>query len=408
MMELLLLEHKKLWRKMSTKISVLLCFTYVVIFGSVLLFQWFSFGSSSDYTSAFGNNFDGRKMIKAHQDYSLTFGGELTDESLQQMVRDYQQLESADMDMELQKTDRRVLYGWVETLYPELEGTEQDAGNYKIMISYVDPEKLTNLYERRQKAISDFLEINNQTGAEKEYLLQMNSDVKEPFPYEWTEGWSQLLGSVVSDLGIVMALFLAIVLSSLFAGEWHHNTNSLVLTTKNGWEKIACAKIGTGLLFTAELFAILTAGSVASQLFFMGTAGWNMPIQVIKLIAIAPMNMLQAELYEYAFTFLGVMGFAGVVMLISAKMRSNVLALLFSLAVVYGPMAIVEYLPYGAQKALDLIPLVGSAADIFRTNTFHIFGAYIWSPYLLITVPVLIGILCMPVAVKAWSKRLKV
>ena len=82
-------------------------------------------------------------------------------------------------------------------------------------------------------------------------------------------------------------------------------------------------------------------------------------------------------------------------------------ALLLSLAVVYGPMMIAEYLPYGMQKALDLIPLVGSSTDIFRTNTFRIFGKLIWSPYLLITIPVLIGILCMPFAIKSWSRRMK-
>ncbi len=78
MMELFLLEHKKLWRRTSTKTSVLLCFIYVVIFGSILSFQWFSFGSSDDYTSAFGNNFDGYGMIRDRQEYSLEFGGELT------------------------------------------------------------------------------------------------------------------------------------------------------------------------------------------------------------------------------------------------------------------------------------------------------------------------------------------
>ena len=78
-----------------------------------------------------------------------------------------------------------------------------------------------------------------------------------------------------------------------------------------------------------------------------------------------------------------------------------------SLAVVYGPMMIAEYLPYGMQKALDLIPLVGSSTDICRTNTFRIFGKLIWSPYLLITIPVLIGILCMPFAIKNWSRRMK-
>ena len=87
-MSLFILEHKKLWRKLSVKLSVLLCFVYIVIFGSVLSYQWFTFGSSDDYTSAFGNNFDGYAVIKESQSYSERFGGELTDESLQQMVRE--------------------------------------------------------------------------------------------------------------------------------------------------------------------------------------------------------------------------------------------------------------------------------------------------------------------------------
>lgn len=403
-MELFLLEHKKLWRKTSTKISVFLCFLYLVVFGSILSFQWFSFGSSDDYTSAFGNNFDGYDMIRKSQEYSLMFGGELTDQSLQKMVGDYQDIGAAGVDRELEKMDMHIINSWLGTLYPEL----LDTGSYKTMMNYVELEKLTGFYERRQNIIEDFLENNGQNGDEKEYLLQINAKVKEPFRYEWTEGWSNLLGSIVPDMGVVMALFLAIVLSSLFAGEWYNNTSSLLLTTKNGWKKIAFAKIGVGLSFTAEFFAILTAGNLVSQIFFLGTAGWDMPIQTIKLIAIAPMNMLQAETYEYAFVFLGVIGFAGVVMFISAKTRSNVLALLFSLAVVYGPMMIAEYLPYGVQKALDLIPLVGSGADIFRTNTFCVFGKYVWSPYLLIAVPVLVGVLCLPFAVKSWSRRLRV
>ena len=403
-MELFLLEHKKLWRKTSTKISVFLCFLYLVVFGSILSFQWFSFGSSDDYTSAFGNNFDGYDMIRKSQEYSLMFGGELTDQSLQKMVGDYQDIGAAGVDRELEKTDMHIINSWLGTLYPEL----LDTGSYKTMMNYVELEKLTGFYERRQNIIEDFLENNGQNGDEKEYLLQINAKVKEPFRYEWTEGWSNLLGSIVPDMGVVMALFLAIVLSSLFAGEWYNNTSSLLLTTKNGWKKIAFAKIGVGLFFTAEFFVILTAGNLVSQIFFLGTAGWDMPIQTIKLIAIAPMNMLQAEIYEYAFVFLGVIGFAGVVMFISAKTRSNVLALLFSLAVVYGPMMIAEYLPYGVQKALDLIPLVGSGADIFRTNTFCVFGKYVWSPYLLIAVPVLVGVLCLPFAVKSWSRRLRV
>ena len=275
------------------------------------------------------------------------------------------------------------------------------------MISYVTPDKLTGFYERREQATNDFLENNGQIGAEKEYLLQLEQEVETPLRYGWVEGWSQLLGSMAADLGSVMALFLAIVLSSVFAGEWHDNTSPLVLTTTNGWGKVAFAKILTGLAFTVEFFVILVIPSIVSQIFFMGTSGWDMPIQNIKLLAIAPMNMLQAEVYEYVFALLGAIGFAGVVMLISATVKNNVFALLFSLAFVYGSMAVAEYLPYEIQKALDLLPLVGSGTDIFRTNTFCVFGKYVWSPYLLVTVPVLIGICCMPFAIRNWSRRLK-
>ncbi len=403
-MELFLMEHKKLWRKAGTKISFLLCFLYLVVFGSILSFQWFNFGSKTDFTSSdFGRNFDGYAAIRDRQEYAFSFEGDLTDESLQQIVRDYQQMESADAKRAWDLTDWIILNDWLRNLWPELH----ESGSYEVAIDYFEPEKLTDFYGRRQLVLEKYLENNNQTGKEKEYLLQIDKRVSKPFSYGWIRGWQNLLSKTIDLSGASMALFLAIVLSALFAGEWHDNTSSLVLTTKNGWRNIAHAKVLTGLAFTVELFAMVAISQIVSQLFFMGTTGWDMPVQLIKPIAIAPMNMLQGEIYEYAFMLLGMVGFAGIVMLISAAVKSNVLALILSLAVVYVPTMIDPYLPFGLQKALSLIPLVGSGTDIFRTYTFHIFGKYVWSPYLLIVVPVLIGILCLPLAVKGWSKRLR-
>ena len=403
-MELFLLEHRKLWRKAGTKISVFVCFLYVVVFGCILSFQWFNFGSKVDFTSSdFGKNFDGYTAIRDRQEYALSFGGVLSDKSIQQIVGDYQRMESADAKKAWDLTDWMIINDWLRNLWPEL----QEAGSYQVGISYFEPEKLTDFYGRRQLVLEKYLENNNQTGKEKEYLLQIDEKVIRPFYYGWIRGWQTLLSITIDTSAESMALFLAIVLSTLFAGEWHDNTSPLVLTTKNGWEKIAVAKIITGLAFTVELFAIIAICDIASQLFFMGTTGWDMPVQLIKLTAIAPMNMLQAEIYEWAFTLLGMVGFAGIVMLISSAVKSNVLALLLSLAVVYVPTLIDPYLPCGLQKALSLIPLVGSGTDIFRTYTFHFFGKYIWSPYLLITVPVLIGIVCMPFVVRKWSSRIK-
>ncbi len=365
-----------------------------------------------------GRNFDGYENIRKCQAYFSKYG-ELTDETLQEWVRDYQCLTAAlKKEKETQGSENRETLqtyqnaGWetvnsmLRTLYPELE--QEEMRYVMIMSCYVDPDKLTGLYERREKALHTFLDVSGQTGGEREYLLQINEKVQEPFSWKWVEGWSNVLGNLVSGLGIVIALFLAIVLSGLFAGEWHDNTSPLILTAKNGWRKLAVAKILTGLSFALELFAVVAVGTVVLQLVYLGTEGWDMPVQTIKMIAIAPMNMLQAEIYEFAFTMLGAVGFAGVVMLFSACCKNHVLALLLSLAVVFVPTAIHNNVPVRLAKALDLLPLVGSGADIFRTNTFHLFGHYIWSPYLLIWVPVLLGILSLPPAVRGWARRMRV
>lgn len=414
-MELFRLEHKKLWRKKSTRICVLLCFVYCVVFGSFLMYQWGTFGSRSDNVG--GRNFDGYENIRNCQNYFHKYG-ELTDETLQEWVRDYQRLHAAwkkekETQGSVNKETRQAYQnsGWemvdsmLRTLYPELE--QEEMRYVMIMSCYVDPDKLTGIYERRENALDTFLDVSGQTGEERAYLLQINEKVQEPFLWKWLEGWRNVLGNMLADLGTVLALFLAVVLSSLFAGEWHDNTSPLILTTRNGWRKLAAAKILTGLFFTLELFVVVAVGMVVLQLVYLGTEGWDMPIQTIKMIAIAPMNMLQGEIYEYAFTLLGAVGFAGVVMLLSACCKNHVLALLLSLAAAYGPMAVRDFSPYWLQKAFDLLPLVGSGADIFRTNTFHLFGHYIWSPYLLIWVPLTIGVLCLPPAVWNWARRMR-
>jgi hypothetical protein len=105
---------------------------------------------------------------------------------------------------------------------------------------------------------------------------------------------------------------------------------------------------------------------------------------------------------------LAALGYAGNTLLLSSLLKSNFASLLTSLAVVYVPMAIAQFIPLWAQKLLELLPFVGQSTDIFRTNAYHLFGKTIWSPYLLIIVPVSIGLLGIPIAINRWSQRMKV
>ena len=56
------------------------------------------------------------------------------------------------MEEELEKTDWQIVNSWLGTLYPEL----RDTSNYKTMISYVDPDKLTGFYEEDSRCLMSF------------------------------------------------------------------------------------------------------------------------------------------------------------------------------------------------------------------------------------------------------------
>lgn len=310
-MELLRLEHKKLWHRKSVQIGVLLCFLYIIIFGNLLSYQWFTFGSTDDFTSSFGNRFDGYSNIRKKQEYANNW---------------------------------KALNAWIQTLWPELEEADQPY----IMLSYVDPSQLTDFEERRKKALEDFLDMNGQTGEEKEYFLNMNAKADTPLQYRWTEGWTFVTADFVSQCGVVLAIFLAIGIAPMFCGEWHDHTKALIATTKNGRKKIAGVKVMAAL------------------------------------------------------------GYTGIVLLCSALTRSNYVSLLISLGIVFVPMAVSQFLPLWGQKLLDIIPFVGNATDIFQTNMYHLFGLRIWSPYLLITVPISVGVISLPFAVHFWAKRAKI
>ncbi len=403
-MELFALEHKRLWRTPRVLICVALCFFYLIIYTGVISFQWTYFGSQGDDpTNLYSNTPNGYSMIRTYKARADQYGEYWTDETLQNLVKDFQTM--------IPHTSLSSMYDWTVglnalKLYEELTDNEQQ--QYQPLIHYVDTEDLTDFYTRRQDYLEHNLKVNQQnmllTDEDVEMLREMDSHVKTPWRYEWTRGWEKTLTGTLPMLSR-MAPYLAIALGFLFSGEWHNSTAPLLHTTKYGWKKLARVKVLSGFAFAVEFYALIAGGTVLLQLIYLGTDGWDMPIQMLKIIAVAPWNMLQAELYELAFAFLGVIGYTGIVMLMSALVKNNVLSLVLSLAFVYVPDLFARYIPMWAQDAMQFIPMVGYPTDIFRMNIFHIFGKGIWLPWMTITIPVLIGVVCIPFAIRSWARR---
>ena len=76
-------------------------------------------------------------------------------------------------------------------------------------------------------------------------------------------------------------------------------------------------------MLSGFLKIIITISSILLQIIFLGTEGTDMPIQCIKILAVAPWTVLQAEIYEYGYLLLATLGYTGIVLLCSALTKTN-------------------------------------------------------------------------------------
>lgn len=393
-------EHKKLWRSRLTRTAV--CGMFLLTLGlQIWAMQSANFGTMRADES---RQADGYANIRKCQQYAAQWEM-LTDATTQSMVNAYQQLLTDDSNFDGFLANFSFLQGTlVSFLWPEVE--DQTQAYPTLTIYYVDPARLTNLYERREEKIEYYLENQFSDPEDRQFFLDMDSRVDKPMAYGWAAGWSSLLGNGIGAFGqMILPVVLALALASVFAGEYRRGVDALQMTSLHGQSKLAVAKLLSGGAFSVEVFVIFAATMMAVQAIWLGFEGWDLPIQLIKMLATAPMNMWQAECYEFAYIFCSALGFAGMVLLASACLRNSTLAIVVALMGVWLPQVLNHYLPWTVQQYMRLLPFVGGAEDIFRQNLYHWVGFRIWSPGPLLVIPLMLGGICLPFTIKFWCSR---
>lgn len=393
-------EHKKLWRSGLTRLAAggMLLLTLGL---QVWAMQCVNFGTMRADGSRRAN---GYANIRQCRQYAARWQI-LTDETVQEMVRSYQQKLAENPDFDGYLADFGFLQGTlVSFLWPEVEDQTQPYPT--LTIYYVDPARLTGLYERREEKLEYYLENQFSDPADRKFFLDMDSRVEKPMAYGWTAGWSAVLGNGIGGFGqMILPVVLALALAPVFAGERRRGMDTLQATSLRGRAALAVAKLLSGLAFAGEIFTLFAVVLTVVQAVWLGFEGWDLPIQLIKMLATAPMNMLQAECYELAYLFCSMLGFAGIALLMSALLPGTTAALIAALLITWGPQILNQYLPWSVQQYLRLLPFVGGAEDIFRQNLYHWFGLRIWSPGPLLAIPLLVGAACLPAAALAWCRK---
>lgn len=158
--------------------------------------------------------------------------------------------------------------------------------------------------------------------------------------YNYNLGWHKL-NFMKSLMPFTVGLFLIVTISTIFSREYSQKTDSLILSTKHGKSRLIYAK-----LLTTFILAV----------------GFSLTVQVMNLLVTAWLFSLQGgetfvqdwvfnnspfaftQLTNYiavsALSFTGVIFFASVIILISAKTKSSFVSILISSIVLLFPVVI--------------------------------------------------------------------
>lgn len=173
------------------------------------------------------------------------------------------------------------------------------------------------------------------------------SDTQKRYNYlatEYTANYNydfgyQKVRSMMATYPYTIGVIILIALAPIFSTEYTRKTDALLLSSKNGKQKLACAKIKAGLFVAFVAWGIVTALNLFIISLLYGLTGWEAFWQN-WLTDVAPFPWVQGQITVIAIltSLLGSLFFALVVMLVSSNSKNQFISIVISATILLFPM----------------------------------------------------------------------
>lgn len=281
-----------------------------------------------------GNKASGLDYAAYKKETLDALAGPLTDERVEQLVGEYQEIASAPGNSEGEGNDWHL----VDSLYYEYYTPRSDlflliGHNYDepgiqtwgANLRELNLEAEDGFYETRQKKLRNTLLAGSSdwqyTKAEQEYWLKKSEKIETPITYGYAEGWARILD--IMGFFCIPLVSLFIMTATTYAGEYESNADHIILTTKYGKSKVVAAKNLAALLFGALFHTINIAVSFLIILLSYGIEGWNLPVQNFDLEIPYPFTYLETVLVCAGILYVVALGMTALTLFVSARMKNG-------------------------------------------------------------------------------------
>lgn len=287
-------EIKKIWKRKSTGIVFLLMLLSIIAINYVFVSEQGCYGE--DCTSLYGLD-----AISEKRNIEHALAGPLNPQRLQMTFQGY--IENY-VNQEYE-TSAAYLESYVKNVQPYREILDLIRGvctpnTYDLSaLDALSSERAGAFYETRQNNVQAILDSGSYTAAEKEKILEMDSQISVPFTFDYTKGWETLLTRVFSLLFMLIALATCIIISPVFSYEYQVGTDAILLPAKRGRGATVHAKILAGWIMTSIVYVVTVLIGVGIIAATFGVLGWNCDFQILSLNSFYDVQIWQGRFIRH-------------------------------------------------------------------------------------------------------------
>lgn len=352
------------------------------------------FATGVTWVNEKGEDEKGGAAVASLKEAQKEWAGELDEEKIRRVIAENRRIEETPEGRSEKVEESNIAYGWKQGFMEirSLLNCSYAAGFREYDYYRADSlreEEASSFYQNRVRLLKEWLEEEAKdlfSEKEKEYLIRQYENLSTPLSYDYAEGWIQSIEFAPTVVMITM-LILGYLTAGIFSGEFSQKADAIFFTSVYGRNKAVKAKIKAGLLMVTGIYFATFLLYTGINLCYLGADGWNMEVQAFwgSWKCFYPITMLQKYLLIGIGGYIGCLFISLLTMLMSAKSRSTVIAVMVPVGLIFLPSMAANFMGKVnsslANKIIGLLPdqllQIGNALDIFNLYSFggEIFGA---------------------------------
>lgn len=401
-------ELKKVFTRTSNKIAFLL-------FAAVLVLTCY-FAVNVGYVNENGETEKGFAAVHRLRSEIKEWAGPLTEEKIALVINENARINATPEGRSDEQRQSEIAYSWKQgisdirhLLNNAFSTGFRDYDYYRA--DSLTAEDAANFYPNRIKILREWLdgEAKDQySDAEKAFFIEQFEKLETPLRYDYSLGWHRLF-EFFPTIVMIGVMILGYMVAGIFSCEFSWKSDAIFYSSSYGRNKAVLAKIEAGFCIVSVFYwgvVLLYTGVV---LLYLGADGANCPIQADTAgwKSFHNIAIWQEYLLIVIGGYIGCLFMSFLTMLVSAKARSAVPAVIVPFGLIFLPSFMEGIGNSLVSKMLGLLPdrllQIGNTVKDF--SLYKIFGKETSAIPILLTIYVILTFILLPVLYRVYARK---